>query len=146
RDWRLDCPTTLAYLDPDDGRLRALDDDRPVTVDTEGLVVCLAVPRSALPQVVRDLVTPGGQANLVLVAPNMGQAIAAVEDHVPGRAVTTIHPLFDSSARSLEGHTVYLACSGEPVYGWLADAVQTAGGSLKIGAADEHDRAMAYVQ
>ena len=33
-----------------------------------------------------------------------------------------------------------------PACGWLAEAVHAAGGSLKVGAPDEHDRAMAYVQ
>ncbi|MDX6221451.1 MAG: chorismate mutase / prephenate dehydratase, partial [Frankiales bacterium] len=146
RDWRLTCPTTLGYLDPVDGSLQRLGGGVPIAVDTEGLVVCLAVPRTALPDVVRNLVTPDGEANLVVVAANMGQGLAAVEDHVPGRSLVTIHPLFDSSARSLEGHTVYLAGSGEPDYGWLADAVQAAGGSLKLGTAEGHDAAMSYVQ
>ena len=146
RDWRLDCPVTLGHLDPADGSLRGLGGVDRISVDAPGLVVCLAVPRTALPQVVRNLVTAGGEAQLILVAPNMGQALAAVEDHVPGRPLVAIHPLFDSSARSLEGHTVYVATSGEPSYGWLADAVQLGGGSVKIGAAGEHDQAMAYVQ
>jgi prephenate dehydratase/prephenate dehydrogenase len=146
RDWPLACPITLGHLDPVDGSLQRLGGGEPIVVDTEGLVVCLAVPRTALPEVVRNLVTPGGEANLVVVAANMGQGRAAVENHVPGRSLVTIHPLFDSSARSLEGHTVYLAGSGDPDYGWLADAVQRAGGFPKLGTADGHDAAMAYVQ
>jgi prephenate dehydratase/prephenate dehydrogenase len=146
RDWRLTCPTTLGHLDPVDGSLRRVGGGEPIVVDTEGLVVCLAVPRTALPEVVRNLVTPDGEANLVVVAANMGQGLAAVEEHVPGRSLVTIHPLFDSSARSLEGHTVYLAGSGDPDYGWLVDAVQAAGGFLKLGTAEGHDAAMSYVQ
>ncbi|MDX6230010.1 MAG: chorismate mutase / prephenate dehydratase [Frankiales bacterium] len=146
RDWRLGCPATLGYLDAVDGSLRRLGDSARISVDTDGLVVCLAVPRTALPQVVRNLVTAGGEASLVVVAPNMGQALAAVDDHVPGRPVVAIHPLFDSSARSLEGHTVYLARSGEPAYGWLVDAVQRAGGFVKLGTAEGHDAAMSSVQ
>ena len=146
RDWRLTCPITLGHLDPVDGSMQRVGGGDPVVVDTEGLVVCLAVPRTALPDVVRNLVTPDGEANLVVVAANMGQGLAAVEEHVPGRALVTIHPLFDSSARSMEGHTVYLAASGEPGYGWLVDAVQQAGGFLKLGTARGHDAAMSYVQ
>jgi len=67
-----------------------------------------------------------------------------------GRPSFGLHPLFDSSARTLDGQTVFITPSSEPQHQQahlqLTALIGAQGGTVRVGTPAEHDHLMEYVQ
>jgi prephenate dehydratase/prephenate dehydrogenase len=67
-----------------------------------------------------------------------------------GRPSFGLHPLFDSSARTLDGQTMFLTPSSDPrhqeAHLQLAALIGAQGGTVRVGSPVEHDQLMEYVQ
>ena len=147
------CRTTIAAAPDDVAGARSLRLPDEAGAD---LVVCLAVPRSALTNICRWLVPvlPAGAA-IVHVSASLRAPLDDLRTLAPTHAVVGVHPLADTSARFLDGQTILVVPDeGDPSTGgdaaaapaWLLDDVHHAGGIAKVLSAADHDRSMSYVQ
>lgn len=153
RRWRFDVPVTLGASASDAGttafisRAGAL----PLDLGSAGLTVLLAVPPSVLPQTCEALLPQlAADASVVTTAHHMQSALGELTARSGTRKVCGIHPLFESTARTLDGQTVYVVPSRQPgheqSHSWLVDAIVSAGGIVKTGSARSHDETMVVVQ
>lgn len=147
------CRTTVAAAPDDAAGARALG--LPDGDDAD-LVVCLAVPRSALTNICRWLVPVlPADAPLLHVSASLRAPLDDLRTLAPSHPVVGVHPLADTSARFLDGQTILVVPDeGDPATGgegaeapaWLLDDVHHAGGIAKVLSAADHDRSMSYVQ
>lgn len=129
--------------------------DAPVRIGTlpevadalraDGFVLCVAVPDNATPEVLAELdaLVPA-DAPIILVSVSFAWAMGVLEA-VPHRTAVALHPLLDSSARSLDGQTVCATEVRGAATGWLAGAITSRGGIYTVQSPDQHDRSMSYV-
>ena len=139
------CRTTVTAAPDDAVGARALG--LPDGEDAD-LVICLAVPRSALTSICRWLVPvlPTG-APLIHVSASLRAPLDDLRTLAPSHPVLGVHPLADTSARFLDGQTILVVPDeGAAAPAWLLDDVHHAGGIAKVLAAADHDRSMSYVQ
>ncbi len=145
-------PRVTVAVPPDDERRGSILDDTgsPVRVDDPRTVVVFALPHDVLPNAVRRIVPLlHAEAGLAVVAHGMRRALAILRGGGGERAAYGLHPLFDVSARELDGATVYVAPAREPhanAHLWIVELVRELGGTLRFGSADDHDRSMTVVQ
>lgn len=143
------CPMHKAVLahgrvvpEPSDGEFLPLA--------TPGMVVCIAVPREALAGLCEWLVPQlSTDASIACVSATQVPSLAEVRHYVRGQGLFGVHPLVDSSARSVEGQTVLITADNQDdqsAHHWLVEVVERSGGIVKLVSADFHDRAMSYVQ
>jgi len=115
-------------------------------------VVVLALPHGQLgPAVGRlePLLDPDlGAVELVVVAQGMARALAVTRERAPGRAAYGLHPLFDVTARGLDGETAYVVpdAAAPRAHDWLVGMLHGLGGTVRFGTAQEHDATMGLVQ
>ncbi len=136
---------TLA-VPPDAGGI--LDGNgRPVDLSAPQTVVILALPAAVLPNGIRRIVPLlAPDAALAVVSHGMVRALGAAHEQAPGRPAYGIHPLFDLTARSLDGETVYLVPGADGRgHQWLVELVRAHGGTVRFGEAERHDESMAIV-
>ena len=117
----------------------------------ERALVCLAVPSERISSVSEWLV-PMLSSDSVLfeTSPSKVASQIALAKIADTRSVFGIHPLFESSARMLDGQTVFVTPSTRPgdesAHEQLSDLIKNQGGTIRLGAAFEHDHLMHYVQ
>ncbi len=111
----------------------------------EGFVICVAVPDGAAPGVLAELdaLVPR-DAPIVLVSVGFAWAMNVLAA-VPDRTAVALHPLLDTSARSLDGQTVCATEVRGVATGWLAGAITGRGGIYTVLSPEQHDRSMTYV-
>jgi len=153
QSWRLAEPGPLVFgesIETPDGDRFAVEGSRaPLALPTGPTVVWFAVPPSVLPGAVAEtlpLLDP--ETTVVVSASPLAPAVELAIASAAGRPVHGVHPLFDTSTPSLAGQILYVApaagADGAPA--WLAEATARAGGILKAGTAEQHDRTMELVQ
>jgi prephenate dehydratase/prephenate dehydrogenase len=123
----------------------------PVDLSVPNLAVCLAVPAENLGEALTALDGVLDQTAVVFdTSPIKRVSTEVIASKCGERAVFGIHALFDATARSLDGQTVFVVPSERPEYpdahAWLVDAITAAGGIVKFGTAEKHDETMSYVQ
>jgi prephenate dehydratase/prephenate dehydrogenase len=121
----------------------------PLSIEGEEVVVCLAVPLTALSDVSDAVLTLVPSPTAILVSTtSMAQALAKfahIEARVP---VIGVHALNDAAAPSALGQTIYVVPANHSSVAnrWFSSMVETVGAIATIGSASEHDRTMAVVQ
>ena len=130
---------------------RTGSDDDPVEAATArpgALVVC-AIPDDALDDVsARISSVPGDGSSLVFVANRLSSALSSLRALLPGWQVSGMHPLFEQSATSVEGQTVFLCApeGSDPAQHPITLLTHRHGGGIKAGTAERHDAMMDYIQ
>lgn len=122
---------------------------RPRSFSAPDTAVVVAVPAERLADLVDGpafVLDPTAQ--IIETTATKANSIEALRRIAGAAAVIGMHPLFDSSARSLDGNTVYVVPDGvqSGAHRWLVDAVKARGGTIETGTATEHDLVMSYVQ
>ncbi|MEZ5281277.1 MAG: prephenate dehydrogenase/arogenate dehydrogenase family protein [Acidimicrobiales bacterium] len=139
-DWEFDqAPTLTSIADA----VTVADLDMPATA------VCLAVPRTEVESVAARIVPAVGSDAVVFdTSSEKTQALGDIRSHAANRTVFGTHPLFSPQVRTLDGQTIVITPDAEQpeAHSWLAEAIEAAGGIIKIATPDEHDRVMAYVE
>ncbi len=153
REWAFRCPVVpLAGVDE---LAESASGAADVDLLAPGLVVCFAVPRDALATTAAMLLPAvAADAAVAVVTHTMSESLRQVSPHSAQRPLLAVHPLFEANALSLDGQTVYVAngaggteaARGIESFGWLDEAIERAGGIVKVGTAQRHDAVMAYVQ
>ena len=115
------------------------------------LAVCLAVPPENLGDALTALDGVLDESAVIFdTSPIKRVAMELIASKCGSRAVFGVHALFDATARSLDGQTVFVVPSQRSEHAdaheWLAEAVADAGGIVKYGTAEKHDETMSYVQ
>ena len=151
QSWRLagSGPLVLGEsIETEDGDRFAVEGTRaPLELPTGPTVVWFAVPPSVLPGAVAEtLPLLDAEATVVVSASPLAPAVELAVASAAGRPVHGVHPLFDTSTPSLAGQILYVAPAAEAAPEWLAAATARAGGILKTGTAEQHDRTMELVQ
>ncbi|HYF45740.1 MAG TPA: prephenate dehydratase domain-containing protein [Acidimicrobiales bacterium] len=143
----LDATGPVVRVEVADGVPRLLDTGEPMCLPDADVAVCLAVPADALANVCRWLLPLlPADAPLLHVAPRLGPALEELQQLAPDHPVLGAHPLFDSSARELDGQTVLVVPGDRPDTAWFVDRIVGAGGIARVVTAEDHDRTMSYVQ
>lgn len=139
----------VAFADRDTETANAaaatIDGARSVPLDTDERfdVVCVAVPMSAVPDVIAEHAPKAAEA-VVDVSGEMRDSIEALQSHVKDRERASFHPLF--SASNAPGNIPVVIDRGGPTIERIRDALSGAGNELFETTPKEHDRAMETVQ
>lgn len=138
---------------PAGDRLVVEDTTEPLELPTGPTVAWFALPQAVLVHAVAETLPLLPASTTVLVsAAELTPALAAARQAADGREVVGVHPLFDATMPSLAGQILYVvpdasnAAAGGAAPAWLAEAIAHAGGILKSGTAEQHDRTMGLVQ
>jgi prephenate dehydratase/prephenate dehydrogenase len=125
-----------------------LRDHDPVRLDDPATVALLAVPPEAVPGVLDWLVPLLPTEGVIgVVSGTQVASIDAVASRWPSDQIFGIHPLFDSSARTVEGQTFLLiGANGPPTSPWLDALISSGGAIADSGSAADHDAIMRVVQ
>ncbi|MEU1970744.1 prephenate dehydratase domain-containing protein [Microbacterium sp. NPDC019599] len=157
-EWSFDCRLSFGQsIETADGLSLSFELDpgatsrsaqRSFPADSDDVTICIAVPPSALPQVVRALhaVVPAPTSVLVSVAGLATSLEVALQGGWPRDVVTGVHALNDAAAPTAFGQTIYLAPAGSKADPRVVSMVDAAGAVMKVGTAEEHDRTMSVVQ
>lgn len=119
----------------------------PVEAASHADVVVIAVPIEVTEQVIREVGPHVSKDALMMDITSVKVApLSAMLESTTASVVGT-HPMFGPSVHSLQGQRV-VVCSGrgEVWEAWLRRTLCARGLEITDAAADEHDRAMAYVQ
>ena len=159
QSWRLPDPVFGESIEtPAGDRLVVEGTAEPLPLPDGPTVAWFALPPAVLEQAVAELLPLlAPDATVVVSANPLRPALEVVRAAAAGRPVHGVHALFDASVPSLAGQILYVAPAGVEapasaqrsagtVPDWLEDAVAEAGGILKTGTAEQHDRAMDLVQ
>lgn len=130
--------------------VRNLASGRRVDLAIDNLRVIIAVPRDALGSTC-DWLNRGlsASASIGVVSPTFASTLPEVAHRTRKTSVFGVHPLLDTSARSIDGQTVLLvphATCEALAHGWLADLVTHSGGIARSISPERHDHIMSYVQ
>jgi prephenate dehydrogenase/prephenate dehydratase len=122
-----------------------------VQLPKRAALVCLSIPVDQIPATARWLSLELHEEAVIFettsskVGPQDALRLAT-----GGRPSFGLHPLFDSSARTLDGQTVFITPSSEPQHQQahlqLTALIGAQGGTVRVGTPAEHDRLMEYVQ
>jgi prephenate dehydrogenase len=125
--------------------------DVRVQLPQRAALVCLAIPIDQIPSTARWLSLELHEEAVIFEtsASKVGPQ-NALRRATGGRPSFGLHPLFDSSARALDGQTVFLTPSSDPrhqgAHLQLAELIGAQGGTVREGSPAEHDHLMEYVQ
>lgn len=135
------------------GPVEVVAGDGPAPACAGPGVVVLAVPPEQLAAACARL--PGGvtgESTVVVVADVMVPALATARAVLGEQNVLGLHPLFERSATSTFGQTVYAVPPSAPTtpsalgHTRVTDLLRAAGIAVRVGTETAHDAAMAYVQ
>ncbi|HWL60441.1 MAG TPA: prephenate dehydratase domain-containing protein [Microbacteriaceae bacterium] len=163
QQWRLAARAPIVYGEsvetPDGDRLVLEGSTAPLPLPTGPTVAWFALPEAVLVHaVVETLPLLSPDTTVLVSAARLSPAIEVARDAAAGREVVGVHPLFDASMPSLAGQILYVVPAADPAGrnadptappeapAWLAAAIASAGGILKTGSAEQHDRTMELVQ
>ncbi|WP_178917172.1 prephenate dehydrogenase [Natronomonas gomsonensis] len=139
----------VAFADRDHGVAReaaaATNDATAVPLDTDERfdVVCVAVPMTAVPDVIAEHAAKATEA-VVDVSGEMRDSVAALSTHAEGRERASFHPLF--SASNAPGNLPVVVDSDGPTVDAIRESLSAAGNDVFETTPEEHDRAMETVQ
>ena len=115
----------------------------PLDTDERFEVVCVAVPMTAVPDVISEYASKATEA-VVDVSGEMRDSVAALSTHADGRERASFHPLF--SASNAPGNLPVVVDSGGPTVDAIRESLSAAGNRVFETTPEEHDRAMETVQ
>ena len=170
--WRLAEQAPIAFgenVETEHGDEIVIEGSRtPLAFPDVPTVAWFAISPAVLPSALEEMIPRFAASTEIVVsaspiAPALEIARRAAARRGDGLRVHGVHPLFDASVPSLAGQILYVVpapaatidgsdgrsvpTSTEPdVPPWLADAAANAGGIVKVGTADHHDRTMELVQ
>jgi len=158
QSWRLGAAGPVVFgesIETPDGDILVVEGTtQPLELPDGPAVIWFALPPQVLPQAVVETIPLMHQDTIVVVSASpLGDALNVARSAAEGRPVHGVHPLFDATVPSIAGQILYAvpdpaapADGRDGVPAWLESAVARSGGILKVGSADDHDRAMELVQ
>ncbi len=162
QSWRLAEAGPIAFgesIETGDGdRVIVEGGSAPLALPEGPAVVWFALPPAVLGNAVTEMLPLlPADATVIVSASPLTPALATTRAAAEGRPVHGVHALFDATMPSLAGQILYVvpgpeapaASAPQPaatVPEWLAEAVASAGGIIKAGTAEQHDRTMELVQ
>jgi chorismate mutase/prephenate dehydrogenase len=124
-----------------------LDREEPEPWTTEASIVLLATPPEAIPGLLEGFATSGFGGAVCDIASLKGHLAAPVRRAVAaGLAVTSIHPMFGPSARTLSDKVICVCDCGRPdATARVVELFAETAATLVPLEFEEHDRVIAYV-
>lgn len=154
RDWGFEVNPQFAVVVEAPGGHNHLVDPisrQSVAAPEDPALVCLAIPQIRISEVAEWLIPALHVESVVFeTSPSKSYSQVVLSGIAGGRPYFGIHPLFDSSAQSLDGQTIFITpptdLQDEACYQQLADLIVEQGGTYRVGTPEHHDYLMSFVQ